>query len=194
MNLQRNCSTLTIELIQYIQQNPGTVAHMNKFLLKYQDAIYKFIFMATGDYHDSLDITNKVLLSLAKKVTTMDKKKSFNFLVIKLIKGELSNYWQKQRTNKMQMLKQALHNNQKFSIIENLETCNSKAGEILDFLVINNFVENSNIPYVKNIFLLKYRDGKSLNDIAMELQISKHQVQKSLQELCREVEVILRDE
>jgi len=167
---------------------------MNKFLLKYQDAIFKFIFLATNDYHDSLDITNKVLYTLAQKVTEMEKKRSFNFLVIKLIKGELSNYWQKQHTNKMKILKQAVHNNQKFSIIDNLESNDTRAEEILDFLVINNLIENTDIPYAKDIFLMKYRDGLSLLDIATRLKISKHQVQKSLQQLCREVEGILGDE
>ncbi|WP_372366682.1 sigma-70 family RNA polymerase sigma factor [Candidatus Uabimicrobium sp. HlEnr_7] len=192
MDLQRPCSTLTIELIKYIQQNPETISHMNKFLLKYQDAIFNFVLFTIGNYHDSLDLTNKVLLTLSRKVKEMKKKESFNFLVIKVIKGEVRNYWQKQHTHKMKMLKRAiLHNNEKISFLETLESNEAKAGEILDFFVIRDIIENSHDSYIKDIFALKYRDGKSLLDIAQNLGISKHQVIKSLDCLYKEVTTIL---
>ncbi len=185
MNLYESCSTMTVELIDYIQNNPQTVYHMDKFLSRYQNAIFNFIRLTIHDYHDSLDLTNRVLLVLSKKVKEIRIKKSFNYLALKVIKGELSNYWKGRKTKKAQLIKQAtiLHNEEPVSLVETLDRDDGQAEEILNLLFIRDIIENATDDNMKKIFFLRYRDDESIEKISQKLQITEYQVKKYLQEI-----------
>lgn len=126
MNFNRACSTMTVQLIDYIQNNPNTVYHMDRFLARYQNAIFNFIRLTTGDYHDSLELTNRVLLTLSRKVKEIKVKKAFNRMVLKVIKGELSNYWKSRKTHKARLAKSATiwHNDRELCLFDTLEAMN----------------------------------------------------------------------
>lgn len=195
MNLYNPCSTITVELIQYIQKNPNTLYHMDQFLLRYQNPIFNFIRLAIGDYHDSSDVTNRVLLTLSKKVREIKVKKSFNSLVLKVIKGELSNYWKGRKTQKSQILKQNTiwHNEKPISLLETLEHNESTAEEVFQLLMIRDIVENAPDSNMREIFWLKYREEKSITDIARLLNLTDYQVKKYLAEIHRQVEDYLKE-
>lgn len=190
MDLYQSCSTMTVELINYIQAHPNTVLHMDEFLVRYQNAIFNFIRLAIGDYHASADVTNRVLLTLTKKVVEIRVKESFNRLVLKVIRGEIGNYWKTQRSKKAKMLKEATirHNDEEISLLETIEADTDKAEEILNLLVIRDLIENAPEPYLKEIFCLKYRDDKSISDIASRLNLTEYQVKKHLAAIHRKVE------
>lgn len=193
MDLYKSCSTMTVELIAYIQEHPDTVYHMDEFLVRYQNAIFNFIRLTIGDYHDSADLTNKVLLTLSKKVKEIKVKKAFNYLALKVIKGEISNYWKGRKSQKARMLKEATiwHNDAQISLLETLEGNEATAEEILNLLLIRDIIENSHEPYMKEIFWLKYRDNESITDIAGKLNLTEYQVKKCLGEIHRKVESYL---
>jgi RNA polymerase sigma factor (sigma-70 family) len=189
MDLNRPCSTMTVELIDYIQNNPQTVYHMDQFLARYQNTIFNFIRLTVHDYHDSLDITNKVLLTLSQKVREVEQKKSFNYLAIKVIKGEISNYWKGRKTHKAKMVKHATiwHNDEEISLVETLESKESKAEEIFNLLMIRDMIENHSDPHMREVFLLKYRDEKSIADIAVQLSLTEYQVKRYLADIQQKV-------
>ena len=195
MNLNQNCTTMTVDLINYIQQHPNTLYHLNQFLIRYQNAIFNFIHLTIGDYHDSLDLTNKVLLTLSKKVKEIEVKKSFNFLVIKVIKGEISNYWKEQKSLKKKLTKRAtiIHNGEETCLADTLESNEATAEEVLNLLAIRDIIENSGNPYIKEIFLLKYRDDESILDIAKKLKLTEYQVKKYLEEIQKNVKKYLEE-
>lgn len=195
MDLNRPCSTMTVELINYIQSHPQTVYHMDQFLVRYQNAIFNFIRLTVHDYHDSLELTNRVLLTLSQKVHEIEQKESFNYLAIKVIKGEISNYWKGRKTQKARLVKQATiwHNDEQISMVETLESKESKAEEIFNLLMLRDILENDADPRVRQIFLRKYRDEKSIADIAAELQLSEYQVKKYLADIQRKVKLHLEE-
>jgi len=186
---------MTVELIDYIQSNPNTIYHMDKFLSRYQNAIFNFIRLTIYDYHDSLDVTNKVLLILSKKVKEIKVKKAFNHLALLVIKGVISNYWKGRKTQKAQLLKQAsiIHKDEAISLVETLESDEAKAEEVLNLLVIRDIIENSSDAYIKQIFLLRYQDDESIEKIAKKLEITEYQVKKHIAEIHRKVESYLEE-
>ena len=196
MDLYKDCSTMTVQLISYIQQNPDTVYHMDQFLSRYQNAIFNFIRLTVGEYHDSLDLTNKVLLTLAKKVKEVEVKKSFNFLVIKVIKGEIGNYWKGRKNKKARLLREAViwHNGEQISLAEMLESNENTAEEVLNLLTVRDLIENSGEPHMKDVFLSKYRDDESILNIAHKLGLTEYQVKKCLSDIQRKVASYLEGE
>lgn len=195
MDLYKSCSTVTVELIAYIQQHPDTVYHMDQFLLRYQNAIFNFIRLTIGDYHDSLDLTNKVLLTLSQKVKEVETKKSFNFLVIKVIKGEIGNYWKGRKTKKTKQFKAVTicHNGEQLSLAETLESNELTAEAILNLLAIRDLIENSGDEQMRNVFLLRYRDDASISDIAQQLGLTEYQVKKYMADIQQRVANYLED-
>ena len=196
MKLYRPCSTMTVKLIDYIQSNPHTVYHMDQFLSRYQNAIFNFIRFTINDYHDSLDLTNKVLLTLSRKVKEIRVKKAFNALAIKVIKGEISNYLKSKKTNKAKLLKQALiwHNDEQISLLETLECNKNQAEEVFNLLMIRDLIENSKDKNFQKIFILKYRDNESIKTIAEQMELTEYQVKKYLQDIQEKVRLYLEEE
>lgn len=196
MDLRRPCSTMTVELIDYIQNNPDTIYHMDKFLARYQNPIFNFIRLTVGDYHDSLDVTNRVLLTLSKKVKEVRVKRAFNALALKVIKGEIGNHWKGKKRKKIQILQQATiwHNEESISLLETLENDEGKAEEILNLLVIRDIIENSTDSNIKKIFFLRYREDASLEKITQELNLTDYQVKKYLKEIHNQVKEYLKGE
>lgn len=185
MNFNRACSTVTVELIDYIQQNPNTVYHMDQFLSRYENGIFNFIRLTVQDYHDSMDITNKVLLTLSRKVKEIRAKKAFNAMVLKVIRGEIGNYIRSKKSNKAQMLKQATiwHNDEQISLFETLQQDDGTAEEVFQLFVIRDLIENSCDEIAKQVFWLRYRDDESIENIAKKLEVTEYQVKKQLQEI-----------
>ncbi|WP_372370820.1 sigma-70 family RNA polymerase sigma factor [Candidatus Uabimicrobium sp. HlEnr_7] len=195
-NLNRPCSTMTIELIRYIQNNPNTVHHMDAFLARYQTPIFNFVRLTVGHYHDSYDLTNKILLTLSKKVKEIREKKAFNALALMVIKGEISNYWKGKKTKKAQLMRQATiyHNDEHISLLSTLESNEKKAEEVLSLLVIRDLIENAEDPLMKKVFALRYRDDESIESIVNKLGITDYQVKKYLKKIHDEVKSYLEEE
>lgn len=185
MDLYKPCSTMTVKLIDYIQNNPETIYHMDQFLEKYQNAIFNFVSLTIGDYHNGMDVTNRILLTLSRKVKEVREKKAFNALAMKVIRGEIGNYWKTQNSNKMKMLKKAtiIHESKEISLYDTLASNEAKAGEIFDLLVIRDMLENLPNKNVREVFLRKYRDGESIDAISKQLALSQYQVKKYLQDV-----------
>lgn len=194
-NLNKPCSTMTIELIQYIQNNPETIHHMDAFLSRYQTPIFNFVRLTVGHYHDSYDLTNKILLTLSKKVKEVREKKAFNALALKVIKGEISNHWKGKKTKKAQLMRQATiyHNDEHISLLSTLESNEKKAEEVLNLLVIRDLIENATDPLMKQIFILRYRDDESIESIVKKLDITDYQVKKYLKNIHNEVKNYLEE-
>ncbi len=194
-NLYKPCSTMTVELIEYIQKNPNTICHMNQFLYCYQNPIFNFIRLTIGDYNNAMDLTNRVLLTLSQKVKEIKIKKAFNCMVIKVIKGEISNYWKGLKTEKSRMLKQnkIWHKYEEISLIEAIESKESKATEIFELLLIRDFIENWEDQNLKEVFLMKYRDEESIESISSKLNLSEYQVKKYINEITLKVKKYLED-
>lgn len=184
MKLYKSCSDLTVKLIEYIKENPGTINHMNSFLMRYEDAVLNFITLSVGNYHDSLEITNKVLLTLSVKVKEIRKAKAFNALALKVIKGEIGNHWRTVNAKKRKLVK-AKDQYELFSM--EMLSNNNKASELFESLLIREIIENIQDPHLKNIFLLAYRDDKNVSYIARELNISRYQVKKSMEHLHKKI-------
>lgn len=195
-NLYKPCSTMTVELIEYIQTNPNTVLHLNQFLSRYQNPIFNFIRITIWDYHAAMDLTNRVLLTLSKKVKEIKVKKAFNSMVIKVIKGEIGNYWKGLKTEKAKMLRQSTiwHNDEEISLLETIESNEPKATEIFGLLVIRDIIENATDPHIKEVFLLKYRDDESIERIAARLNLSEYQVKKYISDIMIAVKQHLEEE
>lgn len=184
MKLYKTCSELTVELIEYIKENPHTVDHMNDFLSRYQDAVFNFVRLSIGHYHDSLELTNKVLLTLSVKVKQIETPNKFNYLAIKIIKGEIGNYWRTKKAKKRTIVH---HKSECETFAEQMLVNDNRASELFESLLIREVIEEMDDPYVRDIFLLKYRDGKNISCIATELNISRYQVNKSLEILHTEL-------
>lgn len=187
---------MTIELIQYIQNNPDTVQHMDAFLSRYQTPIFNFVRLTIRHYHDSYDVTNKILLTLSKKVKEIREKKAFNALALKVIKGEISNYWKGKKTKKAQLMREATiyHNNEHISLLSTLESNEKQAEEILNLLVIRDLIENASDPLLKKVFVLRYRDDESIESIVKKLNITDYQVKKYLKQIHHEVKNYLEED
>lgn len=186
---------MTVELIKYIQNNPDTIHHMDTFLSRYQTPIFNFVILTIRHHHDSYDITNKVLLTLSRKVKEIRQKKSFNFLALKIIKGEISNYWKGKKTKKAQLMRQAtiFHNNEHISLLSTLEGNEKKAEEILNLLVIRDIIENAKDPLLHQVYVLRYRDDESIESIVNKLKITDYKVKKYLKQIHEEVKMYLED-
>jgi len=186
---------MTIELIDYIQDHPNTIYHMDKFLIKYQNPIFNFVRLSIGNHHDSLELTNRILLTLARKVKEIREKKSFNRLVLKIIKGELANHWKGKKRLKRQLMKNntIYHDGEEISLLETLESEDSKAEEILNLLMIRELVENSSDPYTHEIFVLRYRDDKSIESISHQLGLSEYRIKKYLTEIQNKAKLYLEN-
>ncbi|BBM83262.1 sigma-70 family RNA polymerase sigma factor [Candidatus Uabimicrobium amorphum] len=184
MKLYKSCSELTVQLIEYIKENPHTIDHMNDFLSRYQDAVFNFVRLSIGHYHDSLELTNKVLLTLSVKVKQIETPKKFNYLAIKIIKGEISNYWRTKKAKKRAIVQ---HKSESEAFAEQMLVNDHRASELFESLLIREVIEEMDDPHIRDIFLLKYRDGKNVSFIANELNISRYQVNKSLEVLHNEL-------
>mgnify|MGYP002346544575 CR=1 FL=1 len=194
-NLYKPCSTMTVELIAYIQNHPGTVLHMDQFLCRYQNSIFNFIRITIGDYHDAMELTNRVLLTLSHKVKEIEIKRAFNSMAVKVIKGEISNYWKGLKTEKAQMVRQTKiwHYDEEISLFDALESKEAKAAEIFELLTIRDIIENSGDDNMKNVFLLKYRDEESVENIADRLNLTKYQVKKYISAIALKVKKYLEE-
>ncbi|WP_372368633.1 sigma-70 family RNA polymerase sigma factor [Candidatus Uabimicrobium sp. HlEnr_7] len=184
MKLYKNCSELTVKLIEYIKENPHTVDHMNEFLHRYQDVVFNFIRLSVGNYHDSLELTNKVLLTLSVKVKEIQHPQAFNYLAIKIIKGEIGNFWRTQKSKKRAIVQ---NKSEHEVFAEQVFVNDQRASEVFESLLIREIIEEMPDPYIKDIFLLKYRDNQNASCIAKDLGISRYQVNKSLQILHNEL-------
>lgn len=195
MKFNQPCSTITVQLIDYIQQNPQTIYHMDQFLERYQNPILNFVKLTIGNYEDSMVLTNKILFTLSKKVKEIEKKETFNFLALLVIKGEIQNYRRSLQRQKEKAFEHhtIVHNNQEISLLETLEVNPKKAEEIFNLLVIRDIIENAPDPLLKDIFYLKYREGESIDDIALKLGQTTYQIKKYLKTLHEQVKKHLED-
>ena len=184
MKLYKSCSQLTVKLIEYIKNHPETIDHMNYFLSRYQDAVFNFVRLSIGDYHDSLELTNKVLLTLSIKVKEIQQPAAFNYLVIKIAKGEIGTYWRTRKAKKRTIVQ---HENQHQAFAEKVLVNDQHASEMFESLLIREIIEEMDDAYIKDIFLLKYCDNQNISQIAQELNISRYQVNKSLELLHNEL-------
>lgn len=188
-DLSKDCSKVTVDMIQHIKNNPETVTTMNNFLQKYElsirNSLTRHCLRMVYNHSDAEELVNDVLVILHKKVHEVQKDCKFNRLVKKVIKGVFLNYLQKKKSGKRKILKSSIfvvQEGKEINLMDVLLDDSAKADEVFDLILVRTLIEQ--MPKIDiEIYQYRYSEGLSLENISKKLGITRHKVESTLNKI-----------